>query len=171
MTTEALKRGFNLLTAVWPSRYASQAELRAGMVVYADLLGGLTDTDWLAACRQAATTCKFFPVPAELLEIASEIADRLCYERLARLDQARHEQAITDTNRLLSAGTVTEEQAAANRERYAAKVAEAVAAARAGGQKAAQRDSDFWSSGQRRRGRRRMMPSPVDERAVPDAQS
>lgn len=119
-----MKRGFNLLTAVWPSRYATQAELRAGMVVYADLLGDISDTAWLAACREAATTCRFFPVPAELTELAEAFAETAYLERVEAINAERLAESNERARHLLTTGAVTEEDAAAKRELMQRQVAD-----------------------------------------------
>jgi hypothetical protein len=126
------------------------------MVIYADLLGDINDAAWLAACRAAATTCRFFPVPAELVALAEECADGATRDQLTVIDRQRIDQAITDTNRLLASG-LTGEKAEENKAWYEARFAETIAIIRANGEKAADR-SEFWGSGRRRNARRQMMP-------------
>lgn len=124
-----------MLTAVWPNRYATQAELRAGMVIYADLLGDINDVAWLAACRSAATTCRFFPVPAELIALAEESAEGAYLERVQDAEQQRIGAAHADIRRLLTAGTVTEEQADQHRQRYDRMVSDTLLAIREAGER------------------------------------
>ena len=107
MTTEALRRGFDILTAVWPSRYASQTELRAGMVAYADLVGELTDDAWLAACREASKTLKFFPVPAELTELAEAYAEDKTQQQIDRLEFQRIAESTAEVRHMLAAGAIS----------------------------------------------------------------
>jgi hypothetical protein len=131
--------------------------------IYREACGELSDAAWLGACRVALRSCTHFPVPAELLAFVEEGADTANQERAMMLERARLDQAITDTNRLLAAGTVTPEQAKQNQERYEAMFAETMAAIKNGGAKSNDR-SDWWSSGRRREGRRQMMPPLLRDR-------
>lgn len=155
MTTGALRSGFDILRACWPGRFADQGDLTRTMAAYAAALGDLSDEAWLGACRAALRTCRFFPVPAELLELAEAAAEEAQRGRLRAMEDARLRSAIMDGQRLLAAGVLTEEMAAANRERYAAMAAETLAAIKAGGEKVrAERRAEFWTgrAGRRRRG-------------------
>jgi hypothetical protein len=124
--------------------------------LYGDVLADLNDAAWLGACERALGTCKFFPVPAELRELAEDVADTTMRERLTVTDQARITTANQHGQRLLTAGVVTEETAAERRERFAAMAAETVTAIREAGERAAKRD--YWTGEKRRRKRKIASP-------------
>lgn len=130
--------------------------VRALTGLYREALGELSDDAWLGACKAAVRSCRHFPVPAELLELADDYADAASRERVVAAERRRIDAAIDHGQRLLTAGVVTEDVAAERRERLAAMATETLAAIREGGAKAATRDADFWRvERKRRRGRRR----------------
>ena len=151
MTEAALTRGMAVLFTMWPHRATDRETVTAQTALYREALGELSDEAWLGACKAAIRFCKHWPVPVELAELAEAHADATSRERIADADQRRIAAATDHAQRLLTAGVITEEQAAERRERLAALAAETMAAIRAGGVKAAAKGADFWTGEKRRR--------------------
>jgi hypothetical protein len=121
--------------------------------LYGEALADLNDWAWLGACQQAIATCKFFPLPAELRELAEEHAERVVYERLATTQQQRVAQLEAAGQRMLDAGQLTSERVAENAEAFAELSAAARDAMRPPTDTPEPRD-DFWSKEARDRVRR-----------------
>ncbi len=127
--------------------------------LYREALGELTDAAWIGACKAAIRSCKHFPVPAELLELAEAHAERTIYERVAAAEQQRANAAMVQGQKMLAAGVITEEQIAERQARLAEMAAETKRAIQAGGSKAAQRNpAEFWRGEKRRRRKSSVSP-------------
>lgn len=145
MTETALAQGMGLLFLMWPHRAESSATVGALRSLYREAMGELSDAAWLAACRSAIRTCTHFPVPAELIALAESAAEDAYRHRIMAEAQPRPY--------LLPSGEISEEQAAANRERLAQMTAETLAAIRHGGEQATRQPGEYWRSPRPRRHR------------------
>jgi hypothetical protein len=124
-------------------------------MIYRETLGELTDDAWLAGCWAALATCTHFPMPVELRELAEGAAERASVARTAIAEQNRLAAGQADIRRLLTAGTVTEEQAAANQARYDRMVSDTLKAIREAGQRVQrERRADWLHERQANRNRR-----------------
>ena len=159
MTTEALRSGFDLLSTIWPNQFADQDDLTRQMAGYSLALADMAGEAFIAACKLAMRRCKYFPKPVELEELAEEAVERGRRDRIILLDDYRARQAAAEGQRLLGPGQISEEQAAANRERLAALAAETLAAIRAGGEKV-RLEGQARRAANRRAGRRLGHSSP-----------
>jgi hypothetical protein len=74
-------------------------------------------------------------MPVELRELAEGAAETASLERIQTAEQQRIGAAHADIRRLLTAGTVTEEDAAANRQRYDRMVSDTLLAIREAGER------------------------------------
>lgn len=76
MDEETFMRGMLNLLMVWPHRAPDQATVDALCSTYRPALAGLTAEQWAEAVMAAAASLTHFPVPAELLDLAQQAADR-----------------------------------------------------------------------------------------------
>jgi hypothetical protein len=124
-----------LLFAQWPHRADSSDAAAALTMIYRATLGDLSDDAWLAGCWAALAGCTHFPMPVELRELAEGAAETASLERVQDAEQQRIGVAHADIRRLLTAGTVTEDQAEANRQRYDRMVSDTLLAIREAGER------------------------------------
>jgi hypothetical protein len=144
LTDHALTTGLGLLLVLWPHRADSSETVAALRLVYREALGDLTDAAWLGACAAAMRQHRHFPMPVELRELAEGVADSTYRDRVATVERQRIDTATRDGHRLLTAGTINEEQAAANRDRYNRLAADTLRAIRDGGQRAQTEGRRLW---------------------------
>jgi hypothetical protein len=135
MTEPALAQGMALLFAQWPHRADSSDAAAALTMIYRETLGDLSDAAWLAGCWAALATSTHFPMPVELRDLAEASADAVYHERVTATEQQRIGAAHADIRRLLTAGTVTEEQAEQTRTRYDRMVSDTLLAIREAGER------------------------------------
>lgn len=69
MTPKAFADGMTLLGDIWPRDLSDAAR-----AVYSQTCGHLADDVWAAAIRRCAASCRFYPVPAEILSAAADVA-------------------------------------------------------------------------------------------------
>jgi len=123
MTDMALAQGMALLFVLWPHRAESSEGVAALRSIYQDTLGELSDEAFIGACKTACKTCKHFPMPAELYEMALDYAEAASTERIRLASVARNQEIADMDRRMLTEGRMTEEQVAENQRRYDEMVA------------------------------------------------
>jgi hypothetical protein len=133
-----------LLLTLWPHRAESSETVAALRMVYRQACGDLTDAAWLGGCAAAVRTCKHFPMPVELRDLAEAHAEADYQDQVTSAEQRRIGTVHADIRRLLTAGTVTEEQATANRDRYDRMVSDTLKAIREAGQRVRQSQRADW---------------------------
>lgn len=144
MTRTALAQGMSILMLMWSHRATDAATVRDLTSLYGEILSDLSDEAWLSACRAAVRTCKHFPVPAELIDLAEAAADTAYQERITAVERQRINTATVDGIRLLSAGSIGEEQAAANQQRLSRMAADTLKTIRENGQRAQEESRRAW---------------------------
>lgn len=123
MTDAALAQGMALLFVLWPHRAETSEGVAALRAIYQEMLGELSDEAWLGACRTACKTCKHFPMPVELYEMALDYAEAASTERIRLAAVARNQEIAAMDQRMLAEGAITEEQRAASQRAYDEMVA------------------------------------------------
>lgn len=136
MTEDALTKGLAWLFVLWPHRADSSQTVAAMRLLYREALGDLTDAAFLAGCAAAVRTCRHFPVPAELRDLAEQEADAAYRDGIQAHEQRHLLAAAQHGQRLLTAGVVDEAQAERNRQRLARMAGDTLRAIRAGGERA-----------------------------------
>lgn len=92
-------------------------------LTYRETLGELSDDAWMGAVWAALKTCKHFPVPAELYDLALDHAEAASTERIRLAAVARNQEIAEMDQRALTDGRTTEEERAEKKRLYDEMVA------------------------------------------------
>jgi hypothetical protein len=113
-----------LLFGLWPNRAESPEAVAVHLSIYRQTCGELSDEAWLAACTVAVRTCEFFPMPVKVLAFAEAFAEATVTQRIDHAETQRIAAGQEQARHMLTAGVVSEEDAAARREQIQRRVAD-----------------------------------------------